>query len=222
MREYPVGEHGARLLFPDGEEHLLTIIASGQWYEQSVLRKLHSLVEPGVRFLDVGAHLGNHTVYFATECEASHVLAIEPHPWTYETLRMTIALNEIQEVVQAARVLVHPSWETAAVDFEEDPETPWMRSMLPRITEGGDTPCVTLDRALEPGFDVVKIDVEDMGHEVLASGLTELDRQSPVVCIEAQTPPEEQHVTELLTPLGYTNLGQFQEHGTPTFIWQRQ
>ncbi len=221
MREYPVGGNGARLLFPDDEEHLLAMIKTGQWYEQSVLYKIRELVDPGARFVDVGAHLGNHTVFFATECEASHVLAIEPHPWTYKMLRGNIALNEIEEVVDTSNVLVHPAWSSATVDFTEHKDAPWMRTMLPKITEGGGTRCITLDVALKAGADVVKIDVEDMGHEVLASGLTELARQGPIVCIEAQTPPEEAHVAELLEPLGYRNLGQFQEHGTPTFIWQR-
>lgn len=220
MRTLTVGEPPVSILFPDQEDHLARFIEAGHWYEWSVLEEIGRHVAPGARYVDVGAHLGNHTLYFATELAAGHVLAVEPHPWTFATLCETIALNGL-DTVTAVRELIHPAWKSATLDFDESLDAPWMRTMLPTITEGGDTPCMTLDEALAGGADVVKIDVEEMGSAVLASGLDEIRAQGPLIVIEAQG-DEIAAVAALLEPVGYTNLGQFQEHGSPTWVWERK
>lgn len=219
MRVFTVDS--VQMLFPDQEDHLAHWIELGEWYERTVLNEISRHVQPGERFVDVGAHLGNHTLWFATQCQASHVLAIEPHPWTFDVLTQTIRLNNLTDIVTPLKALVHPSWESAKLDFNEDPEAPWMRTMLPTITEHGDTPCITLNEALKDGCSVVKIDVEEMGSQVLASGIDEIDKQGPLISIEAQG-EEQQIVAALLEPIGYRNLGQFQKHGTPTFVWTRE
>ena len=216
MRDLVVED--VHILFPDREDHLARWVETGHWYEWSVLLEIERHMKPGARMVDVGAHLGNHSLYFATHVEASSVLAIEPHPWTYQTLCETIQLNGLEDQIEPVQALIHPTWKTASLDFSEDMDAPWMRTMLPVITEGGDTPCMTLNEALEPGCDVVKIDVEEMGSEVLASGVEMLKQHGPMVAIEAQG-DEIRRVERILNPIGYVNLGQFQEHGTPTWIW---
>ncbi len=219
MRTFTVGD--VQILFPDEEDHLARFVERGAWYERGVLEEISRHVGPGERFVDVGAHLGNHSLWFATRCEAENVMAIEPHPWTFATLQETIALNDLGDIITPVRALIHPTWQSASLDFLEHADAPWMRTMLPRIKECGDTPCMTLNEALAGGASVVKIDVEEMGSAVLASGMEMIREHGPVIAIEAQG-DEQRAVAELLGPAGYTNLGQFQEHGSATFVWVRE
>ncbi|HYO01465.1 MAG TPA: FkbM family methyltransferase, partial [Mycobacterium sp.] len=52
-------------------------IAAGKLYEEGFLEYVRSLNLVG-QYVDVGAHLGTHTVWFAKMCRSTHVHAFEP------------------------------------------------------------------------------------------------------------------------------------------------
>ena len=57
----------------------------------------HPTIGLGGTYVDVGAHYGNHTLYFVLECEADHVVAIEPNPVSLRSLIITMtAENGVQ------------------------------------------------------------------------------------------------------------------------------
>lgn len=210
----------AAMLVPGPDDHLAeTYAETGTWYENDLLSAIKVRQQGGV-FVDVGAHYGNHTVFFALECHAAHVIAVEPHPINFEILTANIEMNEIGDRVEAIRALIHPSWRTASLDYptEEQMAETWCASMLPVISRGGDTPCYTLDGLLD-GVDVaaIKIDVENLGPSVLATGLATLARCHPLLAIEAELEREQEAVEALLVPLGYRCLGRY--CATPTFLW---
>jgi hypothetical protein len=76
-----------------------------------------------------------------------------------------------------------------------------------------------LDDALAGFHDiaVVKIDAEDLGVEVLESGQRTIERDRPVIAIEATTDVACSRIRRLLQPLGYEIVGQF--CWTPTWLW---
>lgn len=199
--------------------HLHILYRQGHWYEGDLLAAIKKRQRGGT-FVDIGAGYGNHSIFFAVECRADHVVAVEPYPGNFEVLEETVRLNDLGDVVETARVLIHPEWDSATLNppkgVDELPES-WKCSMQPVLTEGGDTPCVTLDSLLDGlEVDVLKIDVEAMGPAVLRSGFETLTRCKPLVAIEAE-PSEQQEISDLLNALGYRSLGQF--CATPTFLW---
>src|SRR5204862_3585087 len=68
----------------------------------------------GGTYVDVGAHHGNHTAYFALECAATRVIAIEPDLESLAGLRETLAENRITGLVDVRPVALHPSWRRAS------------------------------------------------------------------------------------------------------------
>ena len=62
-------------------------LLTGQ-HETETRRALERLTRPGMVALDIGAHIGYHTRLLARQVGAAgRVIALEPHPRTFETLR---------------------------------------------------------------------------------------------------------------------------------------
>lgn len=216
---YMVGN--ATMLAPDStDDHLATIYRHGSWYEIDLLTAIKDIKQGGV-FVDIGAGYGNHTVYFAVECKADHVVAVEPYPGNFAVLEANVRQNGLGDIVEPANALIHPEWTSATLNPPEGMDAlpdAWSWSSQPMLTEGGDTPCFTLDALLEGlEVDVIKIDVEEMGPAVLGSGLEMLARCRPLVAIEAE-PSEQKETDGLLLSLGYECLGRY--CATPTFLWR--
>lgn len=69
-----------------------------------------------------------------------------------------------------------------------------------------------------PAFlSVVKVDAEGLGPEILASGIGVLERDRPLVAVEAGSDGRLEQVRVLLEPLGYRAAGRF--CWTPTWLW---
>lgn len=210
----------ASMLAPghDGDQ-LYTIWRQGRWYEEDLLEAIRKLQRGGV-FVDVGAGYGNHTIFFAVECCADQVIAVEPYPGNFAVLEQNIRHNDLDGAVTAHNALIHPTWRSATLSPPERGELPetWCYSAQPVLTEHGGTDCVALDDILAGvNVDVIKIDVEDASPAVLRTASATLARCRPLVAIEAE-PSEEDEIAEILTPLGYRCIGCY--CATPTFLWQ--
>lgn len=67
-------------------------VGSLQWLKEK------GLVKKGMGVLDIGANVGNHTIYFVRECEVDFVYAFEPIDDTYRMLCRNCELNGIENV----------------------------------------------------------------------------------------------------------------------------
>jgi FkbM family methyltransferase len=61
-------------------------------YDYDNMHLIQELVTEGVGFVDVGANIGSYTL-IASECATAQVLAIEPHPLTFEALAANVMRN---------------------------------------------------------------------------------------------------------------------------------
>lgn len=64
----------------------------GMFYEWPLLEKIKSLGLKGT-YLDVGAHFGNHGIYFDKFCDSEKVICIEGNPNNFEYLQINCNLN---------------------------------------------------------------------------------------------------------------------------------
>jgi FkbM family methyltransferase len=195
----------------DETDHLGKWIAKRGWYELDLLEDTHKRdLGPGTA-LDVGAHIGNHAVWFALACGLD-VVSIEPNRDTYKRLLENIEANP------AARI--HAI--NAAVGREPGRGTsipgPDGNTGMARVEiDGtGDVKIVSLDSLDVRNVRLIKIDVEGTGPDVLAGGRKLIARDSPVIYVEADDPAE---VAKAL-PRGYKTFGQFAF--TPTFGFERR
>lgn len=94
----------------------------GQFYEIEELQIIAKWFRGGEVFLDVGANIGNHTVYLCAILHAKQSIVIEPNPPAISLLNVNIDLNGLRGVVDASLLGVGLSdiAETAAVHMGEN------------------------------------------------------------------------------------------------------
>jgi len=204
----------ATLVMVDGDHIGNVIEHTGKYYEEDLLLAVRSRGRKGA-YVDVGAHCGNHTAFFALECPSTEVVAIEPGPMAWDCLQKTIDANDIRDKVLSVRCAVHD--ELRSVDWAcAAPENLGMGY----VTEGKQLNAFTLDEILKDAANVavIKIDCEGSELEVLRSAVETIKKHRPILVVETATDEERAEVRRFLQPLGY-------EHGdrycaTPTYIWE--
>ena len=77
-------------------DHISEIIRrSGCFYEADLLDLWASIpFDPSHMMVDVGANIGNHTVFLGLACP-NPILAIEPHPVRFESIRTVGVINPV-------------------------------------------------------------------------------------------------------------------------------
>ena len=217
----------AVLLLPDRDHITLAVQRARTYYEADLLAAIRER-QRGGKFVDVGAHYGNHTVYFVLECAADLVVAIEPNPPAHAGLLANVEANGIGDRVTALPLAVHPT--LSRVDVVPLPWRPRGRHgaltnsgtvgvKAPPQRGTGSTAAATLDEILAPfdAISVVKVDAEGLGAEILASGRGTLESHRPLVAVETATDAQFEKVRALLAPLGYEPVGRY--CWTPTWLW---
>lgn len=201
------------------DDHIYKAIChAGKFYEHDLLYHIAMRGPRGGMFVDVGANIGNHTVYFAAFL-ADAVVSVEPNPVTAHTLRRNVEANGLTNVTIAQTGLasrpglgriVDPDGQTnfgaarVQIDDATDPDRP------------NDVPLTTLDELVLPhaqrlGTPVrfIKIDVEGMELEVLGGASRTLQTHRPQLAVEMGDEEKKQAVMERLKPHGYQSVGRF-------------
>ena len=219
---------GGTLVLPERDDITEAVQRSGTYYERDLLDAIHSRAPTGA-FVDVGAHYGNHTAFFALECGAERVIAIEPSPAAHAGLVETVRENELEAVVATHRLAVHPEWRRVAVTalpWRPRPGSPAHsnsgRVGIAPAARDGDAFAAPLDEILDDvaGVGVVKVDAEGMSAEILSSARRMLRRDRPLVAAEAASDAERHALRALLGPLGYREARRY--CWTATWLWEPQ
>lgn len=72
-------------------------------YEEAFLQHIRSLDRRG-EYVDIGAHLGTHTVWFARLCPSSHVHSFEPVSRFADMVRRNVSANGLDGKVTVHQV----------------------------------------------------------------------------------------------------------------------
>src|SRR6187431_2685690 len=93
---------GESIRFPDLPHHVPRSIRERRtFYEVDLLEHLERAVPHGGVWVDVGANIGNHTIFFS-RYTADRVVSLEPHPDNFATLKATIRANHATNVTPLA------------------------------------------------------------------------------------------------------------------------
>lgn len=224
-------QHRVRVLVKDLRNVVQTCWMRNSFYEtqrHGLLNLIYQKCRGGV-FVDVGASIGNHTLFFAACCGAERVLAFEPMQEAFEHLTANLRLNGLTNV-QAFNIALGAESRQVGLRFSTvDPGQGG--AMMTTVDETGDMVAMEpLDRVVQQeGLEQVtciKIDVEGYSLPVLVGARETIRRFRPVIACECRTPTEFQAVDELLRRLGYgiyTVEGKpFAMNHTPTYLWECQ
>jgi FkbM family methyltransferase len=149
-------------VLPCGDFGVTLEIESTGDYEPVTTSLIESILEEGMTFVDVGAHVGLFSLPAAKWIgETGHVISFEPHPDNYEMLIQNTNRNGLQDRLVAVQ--------SAISDIEQPVElhtSPYNSGDHHLFHKKGrhtiSVPCTTLDLYFPEGsnIDVIKMDVQ--------------------------------------------------------------
>src|SRR5699024_2624614 len=211
-----VGEISCDLYGEPGEYIDDLVRRTGEFYEATLLRTLHTVYKGTSRdfIIDVGANIGNHTVYFA-KLMGAPVLAIEPIDANISILEKNIEANDLMD-----RVEVHPvaAWHKnenlrLEQNIENNSGTFHVNSLGKQHAVGKRIDELVNDRPVS----LIKIDVEGSEEEVLEGAIETIRNNRPALVIEAHSEKAIQRHRELLEVFNYEVVGVFGR--SDNYIW---
>jgi FkbM family methyltransferase len=169
---------GIPLAFAPGDDFTEWLLENGPWEPQQT-RLLISRLRPGDTFIDVGAYVGYYTLIAARRVgRTGRVIAFEPAPKNFETLRQNVRLNRLENVTLEQKALADKPG-TLRLFLDE------LYGMNHTITGAGDgrryrdVKALALDDYLANAdfrVDLVKIDAEGAEGLILGGMAKTLDR----------------------------------------------
>lgn len=159
--------------------------ANGRFYEEKELHDIKQLSRTGWRILDIGANVGNHSIYFDKYLNPEVIFAIEPDIRSYKILLQNAALNHCHRINFDHIGIAFSNTEgNLSISHSEENNLG-----ATRFTENimGNILSVPGDRFFaNQKIDFIKIDVEGMEFEVLEGLNKTIHNNKPSMFIEVQ------------------------------------
>ena len=155
----------------------------------------------GGRILDIGAYIGNHTVYFSKICGAAEVESFEPIRASFRALEKNVSLNAVSAKLHNVGLGAVAKKARASVNSAN------AGGSSLREFEGGGITVQPLDSLSLAPFQSMKIDVEGMALEVLQGARESIAKNRPKIVVEA-FPHEYGAIHAFLEALHYSKIGQ--------------
>jgi len=198
--EVQFGDQTFTIVHQDPDDHIFKILkSSGRFYESEMLEALRRVLEPGDIVVDVGANIGNHTVFFAGVC-GCQVIAFEPHPLAFALLNENIRINSLQPLVVANMIGVGQA--TGSATFEPMASAHNLGGSTLRIGGQGIKVAPLDDLLAGKSVRLLKIDVEGMELSVLKGAKRMLRKARPMVCVEAKEEVQFGEIFDFLSAYG--------------------
>lgn len=204
------------------EDHLQKCWAAGHFYEEGMLKFIkdrwdkRGAVPYRPIVVDVGACIGNHTLFFAG-CIKAYVYAMEPFPENIEHIKRNLQLNGL---LGSVNIIPHAAGShRCRVAFHPDDSG---NCGMGKISPAGNMQVgvIPVDEVIswEHQVDILKIDVEGYNLPVLTGARHTIAQDHPDIYIECQTTQELQEAEAFLLPLGYKRRAQH-FNATPTYLF---
>lgn len=198
---------------------------TGQFQERPVLDWIQKQNRKGV-YIDAGAHIGNHSLFFLEHCPCTTVRSIEAHPTIYKLLEGNMVRN-------ASNFENWVGYNNAV--WSEDDELIQM-APIPQnnaghchvVNSGGrrgekadaDVMSITIDTVMtgqEDRVAVLKIDVEDVEEQAIEGAHRVLHESHPILIAERHNKQQLDAFEKLLKPYFYKRVQEWR--GIHTFAW---
>ena len=186
------------------------ILKTHTFFEANILRAVSNLIDKNKTVLDIGANIGNHTVYFSKILNCGKVVAFEPQKTMQEMFEKNMELNNITNVVLNKFPLsdrVHKM----SIDVSRFDQTNYGGTTF-MISDDGAYESKSLDSLCIEDVGFVKMDVEEHELNVLKGAKELFTNQHPPLWIEIHSGnPTEKETLQLLESYGYKCTAKFSE-----------
>jgi FkbM family methyltransferase len=179
--------HGARVFFDHRVAACYSWIVGGEWNEPETHEFLLAVIRAAgvpLRFVDVGANVGEMVVDIARLANVHEVVAFEPDPCCARAMRVGALLNDVVNLRVVERILGDNA---APMLFTINTRNP----LSHRLAAGDDAegvllPATTLDTELrdKTGPTIVLIDVEGAELLIMRGGQEFIRRTRPLLIFE--------------------------------------
>nr|WP_150959432.1 FkbM family methyltransferase [Aneurinibacillus sp. XH2] len=166
------------------DEYVFNVIESNKdYYEINTLRKFTKYIPENSVVYDIGANIGNHSVYFSKALKAKKIYSFEPVPMNAVLLEKNIQENQISEI-EVFRVAIGSDSKKVRIKINERNmgECKVIESSAEHSTI--EVPVMSIDSMNLETPDVIKIDVEGYELDVLVGMKKTLSSSAPIIWIE--------------------------------------
>ena len=212
----------AKVTIRDPADHLQKYWAQGSFYEakrNGLLPYIYGNYENFLTYLDVGASIGNHSLFFVGVMMAGQVISVEPYPPSVSHLVDNVALNGWEDWVDIRPLAASNKPGTVEIGrYGED------NIGMVRVMPEGEfqVSAVTLDSIVgDTVIDIVKVDVEHYNAPVLEGATRLLDEQDADWFIECENEDELQETDAIMAAHGYVRDPNVQLNATPTYLYTK-
>lgn len=198
--EFEYSDRTYRITGEVGEYLLEKVRGTGTFYELDLLEKISEVLPAGRQTaIDVGANLGNHTLYLAGHLGLD-VIAIEPESFNVELLRKNISANGLSEAVD---VLPYAAMANGGnVQLRQSIQGN-RGTFTAHVSSEGIEAIVLDDIQRDRSIGLIKIDVEGAEIEVLEGARRLIKAHNPIIVIEAHTSDDRRAISEFFASMEY-------------------
>jgi len=201
-------------------DHIFQLLKkSGTFYELVLLEAIKKRNLNGI-YIDIGANIGNHAIFFANHCPATKVYCVEASPEISKVL-YTNCTNNIKEtpVVLLNFAITRRSGSVFLSNIDSNNVGMTKISEAPTMTK---VQATTIDHCFseeETKIAVIKIDVEGAEHDAILGGLNIIKTHKPLITAECHTEKDFDKIHNILKKLGY-KCDKISYGNSPTYIWE--
>jgi len=185
-------------------------------YELEMLMALSLGLRNNDLVLDIGANIGNHTLFFANVCGCK-VKAFEPNAILCDPLYYSLAIGGLLDKVELFRVGV--GLENSKAKFKDRNESNLGAQSL-NVCESPDADIEIVkldDQGITDRVSLIKIDVEGMELDVLRGASSLIHKDKPLLVVESVNLDEYSKLISFMSNHGYIYCCSF--NGTPTHLF---
>ncbi len=158
------------------------IVDNGDFYERKELERIRKYIPTNAVILDIGANIGNHSLFWASQGMAKKIYSFEPIKATFNILEKNIFINHFENIIEAKNIGISNKKSKAKIISYS------MANIGGTSLTQSDDGNIQLDfldnMQFKEHIDFIKIDTE--GHEllVLEGAKKTLQKHKPTVFIE--------------------------------------
>lgn len=196
----------------DGDTHISRwVMQSGRLdHDQSMLSLLKPYIKKGDTVVDIGAFIGDHTIYYANAVGSTgSVVAFEPNQISFDCLVHNMSRYNW---VKCMALGVSDSSHNIEILIDKNVGAS-------HAVNGGNIPCIALDSLNLEACNFMKIDCEGMEIEVLEGGRKTIEKYKPYMLIEVnrhtlhRKEKTAEQLFEAISGLGYSYRNIYPSNG---------